>query len=98
MTAARTLPDALERAREDERRRALRALLARPLLPAAHPAFTLVRRHAQWLHDWLNAETGWMLQIEADFARLHKRPADLGECTVEEHQDERESGRHRFFL
>ena len=82
MTAAIDgLPDALERSRQDERRRALRALLAKPLLGAEHSAFPLVRRHSQWLREWLAAETGWLLQVEADFARLHKRPADLQDAT-----------------
>lgn len=76
-----TLPDTLTRNREDERRRAMRALLARPLLGVSHPAFPLVRRHAAWLHEWLNGETGWMLQIEADFARLQKRPSDFADGT-----------------
>jgi uncharacterized protein (TIGR02678 family) len=69
------LADALERSRAEERRRALRALLARPLLPAHHPAFPLVRRHAEALRHWLTAEAGWDLQVEGDFARLHKRAA-----------------------
>lgn len=69
------LADALERSRAEERRRALRALIARPLLPAHHPAFPLVRRHAEALRQWLAAEAGWELQVEGDFARLHKRVA-----------------------
>lgn len=73
---ATVLADALERSRVEERRRALRALLARPLLPARHAAFSLVRRHAEWLRQWLSREAGWTLQVEGDFARLHKRPAD----------------------
>ncbi len=75
------LPDALERNRSEERRRALRALLARPLLDAMHPGFVLTRRHAQWLREWLSRETGWTLQLERDFARLHKRPADSWDDT-----------------
>lgn len=73
--SATLLADALDRSRAEERRRALRALLARPLLPARHPAFPLVRRHAEALRQWLAAETGWSLQVEGDFARLHKRVA-----------------------
>lgn len=75
------LADALERSRAEERRRALRALLARPLLPAHHPAFPLVRRHAEALRQWLSAEAGWDLQVEGDFARLHKRVACHGDGT-----------------
>lgn len=73
--SATLLADALDRSRAEERRRALRALLTRPLLPARHPAFPLVRRHAEALRQWLAAETGWSLQVEGDFARLHKRVA-----------------------
>jgi len=73
--SATLLANALDRSRAEERRRALRALLARPLLPARHPAFPLVRRHAEALRQWLVAETGWSLQVEGDFARLHKRVA-----------------------
>ncbi len=73
--SATLLANALDRSRAEERRRALRALLARPLLPARHPAFPLVRRHAEALRQWLAAETGWSLQVEGDFARLHKRVA-----------------------
>lgn len=74
-SAGALLADALERSRSEERRRALRALLARPLLPARHPAYPLVRRHAEALRQWLAREAGWTLQVEGDFARLHKRAA-----------------------
>ncbi len=73
---ADSLDDVLERNRIDERRRALRALLLQPLLESHAPAFTLVRRHGEWLREWLARETGWVLQVEGDFARLHKAPAD----------------------
>ena len=75
------LPDALERQRRDERRRALRTLLATPLVGVDHPDFPRIRRHGAWLRDWLARETGWPLQVEGDFARLHKRPADLDDAT-----------------
>lgn len=74
-SAGALLADTLERSRAEERRRALRALLARPLLPARHPAYPLVRRHAEALRQWLAREAGWALQVEGDFARLHKRAA-----------------------
>ncbi|WP_018946825.1 TIGR02678 family protein [Thioalkalivibrio sp. AKL17] len=76
-----TLTDVLERNRADERQRALRALLLNPLMDARHPAFVLVRRHQTELRDWLAANTGWQLQVESEFARLHKRPADFGDPT-----------------
>jgi uncharacterized protein (TIGR02678 family) len=74
------LADTLERTRRDEQRRALRALLATPLLLPDHPAFALARRHADYLRDWLGRETGWVLRVEPDFARLQKLPADHGDA------------------
>ncbi|MBB4944366.1 uncharacterized protein (TIGR02678 family) [Streptosporangium album] len=57
-----------------QRRTALRALLARPLLTAESDPATLVliRRHITELRDWLNRETGWRLQADAETARLFK--------------------------
>ncbi|MGE4534393.1 TIGR02678 family protein [Halomonas sp.] len=75
------LSDALTRQRQEEQRRALRALLARPLIRSDDPAFPLIRRHAATLRDWLAREAGWHLQSERDFVRLHKRAADLGDTT-----------------
>jgi uncharacterized protein (TIGR02678 family) len=83
MTTA-PLTDALAAAKVDERCRALRALLRSPLLAATGrdaPAFTLVRRHAAWLRELLARETGWHLDVEAEFARLRKVPADHGDAT-----------------
>jgi uncharacterized protein (TIGR02678 family) len=84
MSADTHLADAVAAAKTDERRRAMRALLARPLLSAHGPeasAFALVRKHAAWLREVLARETGWQLQIDAEFARLRKTPADLGDTT-----------------
>ena len=75
------LSDALTRQRQEEQRRALRALLARPLIRSDDPAFPPIRRHAATLRDWLARETGWHLQSERDFVRLHKQPADLDDPT-----------------
>lgn len=78
------LADAVAAAEADERRRALRALLARPLLPAHGPhaaAFALVRKHAAWLRDTLARETGWQLHVDAEFARLRKTPGDHADPT-----------------
>lgn len=75
------LSDALTRQRHEEQRRALRALLARPLIRSDDSAFSLVRRHVAVLRDWLTRETGWHLHSERDFVRLHKRPADLTDTT-----------------
>lgn len=65
----------------DEFRAAVRALLMRPLMGAAHEDLPLVRRNAERLREWFQRETGWMLVVERDGARLYKRPADLGDAT-----------------
>jgi len=67
-----------------ERQRAMRALLQHPLLRAAGPfadEFGLIRRHREWLTDWLNRYPGWRLQIESEFARLRKTPGDITDST-----------------
>lgn len=82
MSDTRLMDSAREQAAADERGRALRALLRRPLLSASGPdadAFVLVRRHAAWLREWFAAETGWRLHVEPEFARLRKRPADVAD-------------------
>ncbi len=81
MNAQGDLTDTLTRQRLEEQRRALRALLARPLLRAEDAAFPLVRRHAATLRDWLAREAGWHLQSERDFVRLHKRSPDHLDAT-----------------
>lgn len=60
-----------------QRRKALRALLAKPLLTAGadDEALRLVRRHASALRDWLGTETGWRLVVDAESARLFKTVA-----------------------
>jgi len=65
----------------EERERALRALLMRPLLAAGDPALECVRRHADYLRDWFAREAGWILQVERQCARLYKRPAALDDTT-----------------
>lgn len=66
---------------QDEFRRALRALLMRPLMAASHEDFAVVRRQAERLRDWFSREAGWPLHVERDGARLFKRPADLQDAT-----------------
>jgi uncharacterized protein (TIGR02678 family) len=66
--------DALEAQQEDERRKAVRALLRRPLLTPELPEYLLVRKHAGWLADWFARETGWMLHTDTAVARLRKVP------------------------
>lgn len=70
------LGSALDESRAIDRRRALRALLAQPVLAARGPAATsyrLVRRFETELRDWLAANTGWRLTVDTAAARLHKR-------------------------
>src|SRR5665213_2903936 len=75
------LQDVLTHQQGEERERALRALLMRPLMAAGNPALELVRRHAEYLRDWFWRETGWNLQVERQCARLYKRPAMLDDAT-----------------
>lgn len=94
----------LDHLRIDDRRRALRALLRKPLLLAEDPAdateFTRVRRHADDLREWFSRQAGWSLDITADFARLRKTPADLTDASRPAH-DERSNEpftRRRYVL
>lgn len=67
-----------------ERRRALRALLRRPLLPAAGETaeeYILVRRHSEWLQHWFMKFPAWSLHVDKEVARLRKIPADLHDDT-----------------
>jgi uncharacterized protein (TIGR02678 family) len=50
-------------------------------MDTAHEDFVAVRRHADRLRDWFTRETGWVLHVERDGARLYKRPADLADAT-----------------
>jgi uncharacterized protein (TIGR02678 family) len=60
-----------------QRRAALRALLAKPLLVADTDSemLVLVRRHLPELRDWLSRETGWRLVADSQAARLFKTAA-----------------------
>lgn len=78
MSAAAPPPDDSGERLRDERRQAVRLLLARPFLTdeAVDPLlFALVRRHGRWLQGWFSDQMGYRLVIDVDFARLHKRPA-----------------------
>jgi len=75
------LTDVLAQQIDDERSRALRALLMRPLLADGHAEFALARRHGEYLRDWFARETGWRLSVERGCARLFKRPADTADAT-----------------
>lgn len=78
------LGDVLDAQRDEERRRAARALLRHPLLAPSGPdpaAYGLVRRHGAWLSEWLMRETGWLLHVDAGVARLRKIAADARDTT-----------------
>ena len=60
----------------DERRHAARALLLHPLLTAESDqvAFTLARRHSDWLTARFRHLLGYRLSVRGDHVRLYKRP------------------------
>jgi uncharacterized protein (TIGR02678 family) len=66
-----------------QRRAALRALLAKPLLVADADSETLVlvRRHLAELRQWLNRETGWRLVADSETARLFKTATALSDAS-----------------
>ena len=66
-----------------QRRAALRALLAKPLLVADADGETLVlvRRHLPELREWLNRETGWRLVADSETARLFKTTPELSDAS-----------------
>ena len=66
-----------------QRRVALRALLAKPLLVAHADGETLVlvRRHLTELREWLNRETGWRLVADSETARLFKTTPELSDAS-----------------
>nr|WP_223297432.1 TIGR02678 family protein [Catenulispora acidiphila] len=68
-----------------ERRRAARALLASPLLTARDDDFRLVRKHAAELAGWFADQAGWRLTVDAETARLFKKPAALDDATRPAH-------------
>jgi CRISP-associated protein Cas1 len=55
----------------------------RPLLGRQHEGFAEVYRHAETLREWFLRETGWMLEVDGNGARLFKRPADLASAFEE---------------
>lgn len=86
-----------------QRRIALRALLAKPLLIAGtdDPTLRLVRRHATHLREWLTTETGWRLVVDAESARLFKTGAidtDSGTHPAREGRGRPAFGRRRYVL
>jgi len=86
--------DAKTREIEEQRQRALRALLARPLMTANDRVFGLVRAHAEYLRTWFARECGWVLRVERGHARLAKRAADVNDAS----RGAREFNRNRYIL
>ena len=74
------LESVLDREHADQRARAIRTLLARPLLTSDRDSFTfnLVVRHRDWLRRWFDGNAGWELHVEPrqPYARLTKRRSD----------------------
>jgi uncharacterized protein (TIGR02678 family) len=79
VTGVGALTDVLDAQRDEERRRAVRALLHRPLLTPRDAEYVLVRRHAGHLSQWFQREAGWSLRADAGVARLRKVPGDLAD-------------------
>jgi uncharacterized protein (TIGR02678 family) len=82
-----------------QRRVALRALLARPLLVAHADGETLVliRRHLPELREWLNRETGWRLVADSETARLFKTTPELSDASHPARGHHKETfGRRRY--
>lgn len=73
----RELERGVEAGAWEDRRRAVRTLLARPLTTHRHENRILVNRHREWLTLWFAHHAGWELHIDADAARLVKRPPDI---------------------
>lgn len=76
----RSVEDRLDSLKALERQTALRALLSQPMLSARGSSayqFGLVRRHADWLRQWLTDNCGWRLHLDSEFARLQKTPPDV---------------------
>lgn len=78
---AAAVTDALDAARDAERRRAARALLREPLLASTSAEFPAVRRQAAWLREWFGREAGWHVSVDPEHARLRKVPADTADGT-----------------
>ena len=66
----------------DDRQRAARALLMRPLVRSASgDDFRLAKKYASDLRDWFDTNTGWTLHVDSEVIRLAKEPATIGNPT-----------------
>lgn len=77
------LSDALNASQTDERRRAARALLRRPLLRAGVQSdeYRLVRKYEAELRAWFDLNTGWRLFVDSEVARLVKVAATTDDAS-----------------
>ena len=69
----------VEAAQQHDRQRAFRALLRNPLLTSGGEHaddLALVKRHLDWLREWLAKNTSWRLHVDADVARLRRAPSN----------------------
>lgn len=95
------LGSVLDESRASDRRRALRALLAQPVLAARGPgeaSYRLIRRFEGDLRDWLLTNTGWQLTVDTAVARLHKRVAGDDPTRGIVDTGRRAFGRRRYVL
>ncbi len=83
-----------------QRRTALRALLAKPLLVADTDGemLVLVRRHLTELREWLNRETGWRLVADSETARLFKTAPALSDASHPARGHNKEPFGHRRYV
>jgi len=82
-----------------QRRVALRALLAKPLLIADTDGevLVLIRRHLTELREWLSRETGWRLVADSETARLFKTATTASDASHPARGHNKEPfGRHRY--
>lgn len=103
MRSGAAVTDAMAAARQEERRRAARALLRSPLLRAGGAeaeAFVLVRRHGQALREWFDRNTGWRLVVDSEVARLSKTQASTADAThpARDVKSKQPFGRRRYVL
>ncbi|MGW9026545.1 TIGR02678 family protein [Streptomyces sp. NPDC055722] len=79
-----TLGEVLDGRHAAELQKAARALLKEPLLLAHGPSedeFRLVRRYVGELRDWFDRNTGWVLRVDVEAARLHRTPGTSTDTT-----------------
>jgi len=81
VSSSASIGETQQRHQREEFRAAVRALLMQPLMGPQHEDFPAVRRQAERLRDWFARETGWIVNVDREGARLYKRPADLADAT-----------------